>query len=341
MQTETIRTPERGQGSPPRLAAVRAVLRGNPLVAPAAILAVLLVVFSILNPLFISSKNIITLLDNAAVPMVIAVGLTFIILTGSIDLSVEGVMATVSITISLLLANTINDQQFGFYAVLIGLAIGLAFGLANGILYTKLRLPSLIVTLGTWFIGLGIAAYLFPGNPPTITDSGFRAFSLSRWFGVEPLVFVALAVVIIATLVLRYTRFGRMLYGIGGNETLVSLAGVKVDRYKIAAFTIAGFLSALAGIMITAKLGIGNVTAGSNQLFPAISAVVVGGTLLSGGRGSIGQTVLGVLILTVLGNGMILSGVSPYIQQAVIGVIIVTAVVIATWRNRRPLRIIK
>ncbi|WP_159736036.1 ABC transporter permease [Arthrobacter sp. 9V] len=317
------------------------MLRGNALYGPIGILVLLLIVFSLINPQFMTPGNMVAIVDAAAVPVVIAVGLTFVILMGSIDLSVEGVMATVSITIALMLRNNVNAQDFGMWALVVGLGIGLAFGLVNGLVYTKLRLPSLIVTLGTWFIGLGIGSFLFPGNPPAIQDEAFRSLSLTRWLGLESSDFIALAVVLAGIGILRFTRFGRMLYAIGGSEELVALAGVRVARYKLMAFVLAGFLASLAAIMMTAKLGIGNVGAGTNQLFPAISAVVVGGTLLSGGRGSIGQSVIGVLILTVLGNGMILSGVTPYIQQAVVGVIIVVAVVAANWRSRRPLRIIK
>ena len=311
------------------------------LAGPAGILALLVVVFTAINPRFMSLSNVQAIADNAAAPMVIAVGLTLVILMGSIDLSVEGVVATVSVTASLLLANNVNANDFGAVGILVALAVGVVFGLANGLIYTKLRLPSLIVTLGTWFVGLGIGSILFPDNPPAIADEGYRSLALKQFLGFQRLDFIAVAVVILAVLTLHYTRFGRTLYAIGGAEDLVKLAGVKVDRYKIAAFTIAGLLFAVAGLLVTAKLGIGNVSAGSNQLFPGISAVVVGGTLLSGGRGGIAQTVLGVLILAALTNGMVLVGVSPYIQQAVIGAIIVAAVLAANWRARRPLRIIK
>lgn len=335
-----VPTHSKSEGGRPTSAALRLAGR-NPLIGPLAILVLLVVVFSVINPRFLALANLQAIVDGAAVPMVIAVGLTFVILMGSIDLSAEGVIATVSITISLLLANAVNSNDLGWLAVLIALGVGLAFGLANGIIYTKLRLPSLIVTLGVWFIGLGIASYLFPKSPPTIEDAAFRSLALDHVFGLAVLDYIALAVIILAVLTLRFTRFGRTLYGIGGAEALLALAGVKVARYKITAFAISGFLAGLAAIMLTAQLGVGSVGAGANQLFPAISAVVVGGTLLSGGKGSIGQTVVGVLILTVLENGMILSGVTPYIQQAVIGVIIVIAVVVANWRSRRPLRIIK
>lgn len=319
----------------------RQILRENPLAGPSGILVLLVIAFSVTNPNFMTVANLQAILDAAAVPLVIAVGLTFVIVMGSIDLSVEGVIATVSITAALLLRNSVNDYDLGWLAVVVSLGVGLAFGLLSGLVYTKLRLPSLIVTLGTWFIGLGVGSYLFPANPPTVEDTTFRSLALEHWWGLQRLDFLALAIVIVGAVVLRHSRLGRTLHAIGGSEELVALAGIRVTRYKATAFVIAGVLASVAALMLTAKLGVGAVNAGSNQLFPAISAVVVGGTLLSGGRGSVTQSAIGVLILTVLANGMILSGVTPFVQQAVVGVIIVAAVAAAGWGHRRPLRIVR
>lgn len=316
-------------------------LAKQPILGPVAILVVLVILFALINPRFLSFANIVAIVDGAAAPMVIAIGLTLVILLGSIDLSVEGVIAAVSVIVALLLKNSVNGNDFGVAAVAIALGIGLVFGLLNGLIHTMLRLPSLIVTLGTWFIGLGVGYVLFPANPPTISDDSFLSLSLHRFLGFQWVDYIALAVVIVIAVLLRFTVLGRMLFGIGGAEDLVRLAGVRVTRYKVAAFAIAGLLSAIAGLILTSQLGTGNVTAGSNQLFPGISAVVVGGTLLSGGKGGLSHTVIGVLILAVLSNGMILSDVSPYIQQAVVGLIIVVAVVGANWRSRQPLRVIK
>jgi len=302
----------------------------------------LVIVFAAANDQFLAIGNMRTIANQAAIPVVLAVGLTFVILTGSIDLSAEGVMATTSISVSLLLANSANANDYGVLgALLIGLSIGTAFGLLNGLLYTLVRMPSLIVTLGMWFIGLGLASYLFPGRQPVVEDASFRSWALGDWFGVSRLVYVALLIAVAAVVVLRYTHVGRMIYGIGAAEDLMRLAGIRVNRYKVIAFAISGTLAGLAGLMATAQLGVGNVTSGADRLFPALSAVVLGGTLLSGGRGGAFQSVLGVLILVVLGNGMILTGVSPYIQQGVIGAVIVVAVVVTGWTSRGRLRVAK
>ena len=309
--------------------------------APVAILITLAIGFAIAAPQFLSVSNLRTLGDSTAIPLTVATGLTFVILMGSIDLSTQGVIATVSVSVSLLLANTTNGNDFGWLGVAAGVGLGMLFGFANGVIYTKARLPSLIVTLGMWFIGLGIATYLFPGEVSVVQDGAFRNWALDRWWGLERLDYVAVLIFLLLLAVSRRTVFGRMLLAIGGAEGLVRLAGVKVDRFKIAAFTISGGLAGVAGLMATAQLGTGRVDAGNNTLFPAISAIVVGGTLLSGGRGGLIRTLLGVLILSVLQDGMILVGVSPYIQQALIGALIVFGVAAATWRQRDRLRVVK
>lgn len=309
--------------------------------APVVMLVVLTVTFSALNEQFLTADNWRTIANQAAIPMVLAVGLTFVILLGSIDLSAEGVMATTSICVSLLLANNLNGNDLGVLAIVAGVAIGALFGLVNGALYTRFRLPSLIVTLGTWFIGLGIASYLFPAQQPVVQDQAFRSWAFGEWLGVSRLVVVAVVVAVAAGLTLRFTRPGRHLYGIGAAEDLMRLAGIRVDAYKVFAFVVAGALAGLAGLMATAQLGVGNVNAGADRLFPALSAVVLGGTYLSGGRGGVLQSVLGVLVLVVLGNGMILIGVGPYVQQAVVGAVIIAAVVVTGWSTRDRLRVVK
>ncbi|MEO3887062.1 ABC transporter permease [Nonomuraea sp. B5E05] len=309
--------------------------------APIVMLVVLTAAFSMLNDQFMTADNWRTIANQAAIPMVLAVGLTFVILTGSIDLSAEGVMASTSISVSLMLANSLNSNDLGLVAVAGGIAIGAAFGLVNGLLYARLRLPSLIVTLGTWFIGLGIASYLFPDQQPVVRDQSFRSWALGEWLGVSRLVTIAVLVAVAGAVLLRYTRIGRHVYGIGGAEDLMRLAGIRVDTYKTLAFVIAGALAGLAGLMATAQLGVGNANAGADRLFPALSAVVLGGTHLAGGRGGVLQSVLGVLVLVVLGNGMILSGVGPYVQQAVVGAVIIVAVVATGWGARDRLRVVK
>ncbi len=308
---------------------------------PLAVLVVMLIVFSLVNPRFLSIGNFQSLLSQLAIPLVLAAGLTFVILMGSIDLSAEGVMAATSLIVSILIANSVNSLNLGVIAVLVALAAGAAFGLISGVVHTRLRLPSLMVTLGIWFVGLGVANILFPGTQPRISDLGFRSWALDTWWGVNRLVYVAVAVLILSFVVLRWTRFGRTIYGIGGGEELMILSGIRVARYRIGAFVVSAGLAGLAGLMATAQIGAGSVDAGTGQLFPAISAAVIGGTLLSGGQGGVLQSALGVVILTVLKDGLVLSGVGPYAQQAVVGVVIIVVVVAAAWSSRSRLKVVK
>jgi len=272
---------------------------------------------------------------------VLAVGLTFVLLLGAIDLSLEGIMAVAALSVALLLANNRNDIDLGFLAVIAAVALGACFGFANGFLSTMLRIPSFMTTLGVSAIGIGVATVLFAGVQPTIKSPAVDEWANGQILGLTPLTFVAIAVVTVGVLVQRYTRLGRYARVIGGAEDLALLSGVPVRRYKILAFTFAGAVYGIGGVMVTIQLGSGIVAAGVGQNFAAITAAVVGGTLLSGGRGGVLQSVVGVLIVTVLVNGLVLVGVSPYVQRAVQGVIVVAAVAITNWPLRERMRVVK
>ncbi|BDV29899.1 ABC transporter permease [Microbacterium terricola] len=308
---------------------------------PLSALVLLCIVFSVLSPQFRTWGNLRNVLDSAAVLAVIAVGLTFVLLLGAIDLSIEGVMATAAISTALLVANTRNDIDLGFLGIVAAVALGACFGLASGLLSTGLKIPSFMTTLGISAIGIGVATVLFAGVQPTVTDPVVAEWASGQWFGLTRLTFVAVAVIVIGLLIQRYTRLGRYARAIGGAEELAVLSGMPVRRYKTLAFTFAGAVYGLAGVMVTVQLGSGIVQAGVGLNFAAITAAVVGGTLLSGGRGGVLQSVVGVLIVTVLANGLVLIGVSPYVQRAVQGVIVVVAVVITAWPLRERLRVVK
>jgi len=246
-----------------------------------------------------------------------------------------------SMLVSLLIANSVTPYSFGWLAVAAALGLGAAFGLANGLLYTVLRLPSMIVTLATWFIGLGVATLMFPGRQPEILDSRLTLLVLDKSWGVSALVFIAIAIAILGYLLQNYSQFGRLSYAIGIDEKTTVQAGLPVRFHKIVAFTLMGLLSGLGGVMISAQLGVGNPAAGQDFLFPAVSAAVIGGTLLSGGRGGVVQSVLGVFILEVLRDGMVQLGVNPYLRHVVEGAIIIGALAIGNWRLRTKLRVVK
>lgn len=308
---------------------------------PLAALIAMCLVFSVFADQFASVRNLRSILDSAAVLGVITVGMTFVLLLGAIDLSVEGVMATCGMTFSLLVLNNRNAADLGLLAVIPVVLIGAVFGFANGTLSTRLKVPSFMTTVGMSSIGIGIASLLFGGKQPSMLDGTVSDWQTGRWFGFTRLTYVAIVCVVIGYLVQRHTRLGRYATAIGSAEDIVALSGVNVRLYKSLAFAVAGAFYGVAAVMITVQLQVGDVNAALGLNFKAITAAVVGGTLLSGGKGGVLPSMVGVLIVTVLFNGLVLMDVSPYIQQAVQGVVVVAAVVAATWPLRERLRVVK
>ncbi|MHB1303108.1 MAG: ABC transporter permease [Acidiphilium sp.] len=308
--------------------------------APLFALIGVILIFTAADPSFLSSRNLAAIISQASVLLIAATGQTFIILLGSIDLSTEGVMAMSSMIVALLVANSQNHMDLGLWGLLIAIGCGAVFGLANGILYTWAKIPSFMVTLGTWYIGLGIATALFAGQTPIIHSAILLNLTKTA-FGLPIVVFVSAACVLLGALLLRWTRFGRYVLAIGGNERLSQLAGLPIRRYKILAFTFAGAMNAVAGVLATAQIGNGSVTVGNEMVFASIASVVVGGTLLSGGRGGVWNTLVGALLLTCVADGMILTNITPNIQQSVQGAIVVIAVASSSWALRRRTRVVK
>jgi ribose transport system permease protein len=310
-------------------------------IGPVAVLVVLALAFQLASHNFLSPSNLAAIAEAVAVPVILATGLSFVILLGAIDLSLEGVMATSSMTVALLAANNVNAHHWGVWAIVAALGVGVAFGAFNGVLNTYFRMPSLIVTLGSWFIGLGIASVLFPSQVPGIRDPIVLSVASTQFAGLSLIVFIAVAVLAIFHIVLNYTHLGRMIYAVGGGEATLVATGLRVPLFKLTAFMISGFLAALAGLLLSAQLGDGNADIGNGLLFPAVSACVLGGTLLSGGRGGAIQSAIGAVILEVLNNGLIQIGAGPYVRNIISGAVIVTVVAISGLHLRRKLRIVK
>jgi ribose transport system permease protein len=308
---------------------------------PVAALVLLFVVFSIASPRFATVQNLQNMADAASVTIVVAIGMTFVILAGGIDLSVEGVMAVAALVVSQVILNFRNELDFGYLGILLAILVGLLFGILNGLVQRGLRIPSIISTLAVASVGLGVATVLYGPSAPVLADRTLSGLALEKWFGFSRLTYVALAVVIAAYLLQRWTILGRAAFTLGGGEDHARNSGVPVVRYMILLFAVAGLCYGIAGVMSTARLGAGLVTAGSGQMFAGITAVVVGGTFLGGGRGGVLQSVVGALIITVLANGMILAGVSPYLQQTLQGALIVGVIVLTSWPLRERLRVIK
>ena len=302
--------------------------------APLAVLLALCILISLFNSNFLTLGNFIRLLNSASIPLILGMGATFIILMGSIDLSVEGIVALTAVIASLLVANDITPYTIGLLAVPIAVITGGAMGLLNGVLHVKLRTPSFMTTLGVGFAGVGIAMAVLGGDTVRISDQTFRFLSLGRIGGIPMAVWIAAASVAIAYVIQERTRLGRWLYAIGTDEITARHAGIPIERTRIVIFTVAGLFYGLGGVLSAAQFGQGHALISQGRLFTTITAVVVGGTALSGGVGSVLNSVIGVLIVVVLANGLVLMGIEPYVQQGVQGLLIITAVALALDRSR-------
>lgn len=308
---------------------------------PPIALLVIVALFSALSSDFHTISNVQNIMDTAAVLAVVTCGITFVLMMGSIDLSAPGIMGAAAITVALLVANNRNDNELGLLGVALAVLLAAALGCLSGCALVLLKVPSFMTTLGVSAIGLGIATLMFGGVQPNITDGSVESWAVDRFLGFSYLTWIAAGCVLLGYLVQRYSRLGRYAYAIGGAEEVLALSGVRVAPYKVAVFTLAGAFYGLAGIMVTSQLSAGLVQAGKGYDFAAITAAVVGGTLLTGGRGGILHSTVGVLLVTVLTNGLVQVGVSPYWQGGVQGLIVVAAVSAAVLPQRRRNQVTK
>jgi ribose transport system permease protein len=284
----------------------------------------LCLVLWILTPHFLTVSNLLNVAQQTAINAIIAVGLTFVIVSGGIDLSVGSIVALSGVVLASLL-----QQGVAFpIAILAGLGVGLGCGLVNGLLITLGRLPPFIATLGMMSIVRGGGLQFTEGRPISGFSDAFRWIATGDVAGVPAPVLLMLAVYGVAHFTLRRTTFGRYVYAIGGNEEAALLSGVDVRWNKTAVYALSGGLSALAAVVLTARLNSGQPIAGLNYELDAIAAAVIGGASLLGGQGSVVSTLIGALILGVLRNGLNLIGVSSFVQQIVIGAVIILAVLV-------------
>jgi ribose transport system permease protein len=307
--------------------------------AIALILVGLIAVFSFLRPEeFLDVNNARNIATDAAVLLVLAVGLTFVIITAGIDLSV-GAVLVFSGVVAAKLMNEIGGDSWGVILAGLGVALasGLGWGLLNGFLVAKAKIPAFIVTLGTLGMALGSALLITGGVDQR--DVPFKLIDTvgsGRAFGEIPyLVLIAAAVALVFGVILAATRFGRYTYAIGSNEEAVRRAGVNVDAHLIKVYGIGGTLAGLAGFMSLARFGTTTIGGHSTDNLDAISAVVIGGTSLFGGIGTMIGTVVGVFIPAVLRNGFVIVGVQPFWQQVAVGAVLIVAVYLDQLRRAR------
>jgi ribose/xylose/arabinose/galactoside ABC-type transport system permease subunit len=290
-----------------------------------AALVVLVVFFGAMAPsYFLTLNNFATILQTSAVQCIVAIGMTFVILIGSIDLSVGSSMALVG-TLTAMASIHIGGAAF-FLAPLIGLVIGLV----NAVVFVYGRIPSFVVTLGMLSVARGLVLVIGRGWPVPIPFHGLFAE-----VGIPPIPFyIVIAVALVASFALTKMAFGRYVFAIGGDEDKARELGLPVNQVKVIVFAISGMLAGLGGGILTSEIGSGSPTMGTGFELTAISAVVIGGTSLTGGRGSILGTIVGSLVMSTLANGLIIVGVSTNVQIVLTGVVLVGAVLLSIQRGK-------
>ncbi len=285
-------------------------------------LVLLCVVIALLSPFFLTGSNLLNILQQTSINAIIAAGMTFVIITAGIDLSVGAILAFAGV----MLAQGLQADWPMLTAVFAGLLAGVLLGGLNGVLITFGKLPPFIATLGLMSLGRGATLVLTEGRPISGFSSPFRALATSTLLYVPTPVWIMLAVYGLAHFLLTQTRHGRYVYALGGNEEAARLSGIDIHFHKTLVYAFSGLTSAIAAIILTARLNSAQPIAGLMYELDAIAATVIGGTSLLGGSGTLLGTLLGALIMGVLRNGLNLLGVSSFLQQIIIGAVIILAV---------------
>lgn len=289
-------------------------------------LFLIVIVITILNPSFMTTDNILNILRQVSISALIAFGMTFVILTGGIDLSVGSTLALTGAVAATMLASGIDPVL----TMLAALLLGAVLGAINGVIIAKGKVAPFIATLATMTIYRGLTLVYTDGRP--VSDLGneitFQMLGKGYFFGIPVPVCTMILAFIVLYVIMHKTTFGRRVYAVGGNEAASKLSGINVDRVKIAVYSLTGMLAALSALILTSRLNSAQPTAGTSYELDAIAAVVLGGTSLTGGKGWIFGTLVGALIIGVLNNGLNLIGVSSFFQQVVKGIVILIAVLI-------------
>lgn len=295
-------------------------------------LIIFAVIVSVLNPRFLTHANILNVLRQTSINSIIAIGMTLVILTGGIDLSVGSILAFCGAV----MASLLNAGHNPILAFIVTLALGLVFGFFNGFLVSKMKLQAFIVTLVTMTFLRGATLVFTEGKPITVDDGGllFENIGGGYLFDIPIPIYIMIALFVAGHYLLMHTKLGRYTYAIGGNEEATKLSGINVDKVKMWVYGLCGMLSALAGVILTSRLYSAQPTAGSGYELDAIAAVVLGGTSLAGGVGRVTGTALGALIIGVLGNALNLLNVSSYYQMMIKAIVILIAVLIDRKSNK-------
>jgi len=311
-------------------------------------LVVLAVVFSVLSPEFLTSGNLSILIKHVAINAILAIGMTFVILSGGIDLSVGAIAGLCGMVAGYLLNRGLTVAAAGvtiyFHAwlvVAIALVAGMLLGVVNGSLIARVRVAPFIATLGMLYVARGLAMLMsggatFPnlGGQAALRNTGFPFLGAGVLLGVPLPIWLMVGLAAMGAFAATRTPFGRQVYAIGGNERAALLAGVRVPHVKLGVYVISGFCASLVGLIIAAQLGASHPATGETFELNAIAAVVLGGTSLMGGRGTIGGTLVGAFVIGILADGLVLLGVSEFWQMVIKGLVIVFAVILDQFQKR-------
>lgn len=287
--------------------------------------AIICLVLALSTPRFFTVSNLMTIGNQVSINALLAFGVTFVIITGGIDLSL-GSMVAVTGVVAATFAHP--DTYPVIVPIFIGLAAGSAMGAFNGLVITKSKVPPFIVTLGTMTIGRGLALILSKGRPVSNLSDSFNFIGGGNLFGIPFPIIILIVAFVVCSIVLNKTILGRYMYAVGGNEPAARASGIRVSRVKMWVYTICGLLSAMGGILLTSRITTGQPNAGSGFELDAIAAAIIGGTSTSGGTGSMTGTLIGALLIGVISNSLDLLNVTSYYQQVVMGAIIIGAVVL-------------
>jgi ribose/xylose/arabinose/galactoside ABC-type transport system permease subunit len=289
------------------------------------VFGVICLIISLITPQFLTLSNWTIIVTQVSINALLAFGVTFVIITGGIDLSLGSIVAVAGVT-SAMLAHP--DSYPVLIPISMGLLAGLLMGAFNGFIITKSKIAPFIVTLGTMTIGRGLALILSDGRPISNLSDSFNYLGSGTILGIPVLILIFILVFALCSIILNKTILGRYIYAVGGNEQAARASGINIDRVKLAVYSISGLLAGLAGILLASRITTGQPNAGAGFELDAIAAVVIGGTSTTGGRGSMTGTLIGVLLIGVINNGLDLLNVTSYYQQVVMGIIIIGAVVL-------------
>jgi ribose transport system permease protein len=300
---------------------------------PLATLAALILMIGIAQPSFLQPSTLIELASDTAVLFILATGVTFVIMLGGIDLSIQSMASLASVVVALTVA------RLGYGSFLLAIVIGAIAGLLSGIVHVRLKIPSFIATLAMGGVLFSAALVISKERSITLSESGraYQAWITGQTFGLPNVIFVGLVVLAIAHVLQAHTRFGRYSAAIGAGEPAAYASGVKVGRQKIFAFVLSATFAALAGVVLAGRLASGSPTLAAELLLPSIAAVVVGGTAITGGVGSVWRTLVGALIISVVRIGMTFLGVNIFAQNIVFGAVLIGAVAVTIDRTKIPI----